>query len=276
MLAQERSVDQYLATISKTDLLTPQQERELAQRATRGDKAAFDHLVEANLRFVVKIARGYQGYGLPFSDLVQEGNLGLIEAVRKFDPERGFRLTTYASWWIRLYIQRAIEQKSGVVNLPINKIELARRVSACVRQFTKTHGRDPRVDEIAAELGMTSDKVQELLRCKAIMVSLDTSEKDDGVPLERSLCDDSHEAAQQSVLVWQMRKHLERAMQVLNPRERDVIQQRFGLVDGTIRSLRQIGQLFNMSAEGVRRIEEQALAKLRRPTILAHMQGFFN
>lgn len=277
MQTSAHSLESYLARIALTPLLSAEEERALARRARAGDDDARRQLVEANLRFVVKVARAYQGKGLPLVDLIQEGNLGLMEAVRKFDPDKGYRMTTYASWWIRLYVQRAIDQKAPVVPVPINKLEQIKRITAYCRNYTKVHGKDPDTEQIAGQLGLPPARVEQLMRHRTTTVPLEAGERDDGFALERVLSDDSHERMERGILLSQMRKRLGRAMRVLTAREREVIERRFGLSgDGTVNSLRQIGQVFGLSAEGVRRIEEQALAKLRRPTVLAQMQGFFN
>lgn len=271
------TLDSYLAKIGKRPLLTAEDERRLAERAARGDETARQTLIESNLRFVVKIARSYQGKGLPLIDLIQEGNLGLMEAIRKFDPKKGFRLTTYAGWWIRLYIQRALEQKAGVVTMPINKAETLKRITAYMRRHIDANGAEPSAETTARALGLSPAKVRDVLARRPTMLSLDTSERDDGVPLERVLRNDGRQDIEHSIYLRQLRERLAHAMRVLSPREKTVLEERFGLAESESgKSLRQIGQVLRMSAEGVRRIEEQALAKLRRPPVLAHFDGLLS
>ncbi|MBE7558563.1 sigma-70 family RNA polymerase sigma factor [bacterium] len=264
----------YLKAISRVPLLSADEERVLAERAAHGDAEAKRRLAEANLRFVVKIAKAYRHRGLPLLDLIQEGNVGLMEAINKFDYRKGFRLTTYAAWWIRLYIQRALEQKAHPVNIPINKIEILRKIHTLEQEFLHARGRMPFTHEIAERLGLPMRKVDEVLQLDTSFISLESSAEEDGVPMERVISDQRICAPQESLRYEEMDNRLERAMTVLSAREKDVIERRYGLdASGSPWSLRKIGKAIGLSAEGVRRIEEQALLKLRRARVRRFVEG---
>ncbi len=268
------SLDLYLKAISRVPLLTAAEERELAERVAGGDEDAKRQLAEANLRFVVKIAKAYRHKGLPLLDLIQEGNVGLMEAINKFDYQRGFRLTTYAAWWIRLYIQRALEQKAHPVNIPINKIETLRKVHALQQEFLHARGRMPFTHEIAERLGLPMRKVDEVMQLDTSFISMESTLEDDGVAMERVIADNRACRPEESLRYEEMDNRLERAMGVLSAREKDVIERRYGLdPTGSPWSLRKIGKAIGLSAEGVRRIEEQALLKLRRARVRRFVEG---
>ncbi|HPA46182.1 MAG TPA: RNA polymerase sigma factor RpoD/SigA [bacterium] len=253
--------------------LSVEEERCLIQRFRDGDEEARRRLIESNLRFVIKMAAQYRGYGVSLEDLVQEGNLGLIEALEKFDPTKGCRLITYASWWIRLYVQRMIEQRSRTVNLPINKVEVLRKIRSYETLFELEHGRKPMIEEIADHLCVPQKRVHDVLRLAPTFCSLHSQDEEKG-GLDRVLSDEESASAEEWVCLDEMQSRLRRAMQVLNRREKAVLAWRFGLLqDGERFSLRQVGQKLNLSAEGVRQIEEQALEKLRRPRVRMHIEG---
>ncbi len=265
----------YYRDISEKPLLSSTEEREASRLAKKGDPEARRKLIEANLRFVVKMAIPYCNHGLSLEDLIQEGNLGLLEGIERFDPEKGFRLTTYVSWWIRLAIQRAIEQKSLPVRLPANKLEQIRKVKNYRTNFEITKGRPPRPAEIARALKIKAKLVEELQSLEATYCSLDSSSDEDTPNLLAVLQDEKNEHPEKEITQREMTRQLNLAMRVLSPKERDVIQHRFGLKDERKGlSLRQIGRLIGLSAEGVRRIEEQALQKLRRPMVRSYVEGF--
>ncbi len=253
--------------------LSVEEERELVRQYRRGSKVARQRLVQANMRFVVKTALQYKGQGMSLEDLIQEGNLGLIEAVEKFDPRKGCRLITYASWWIRLFIQRAIEQRSRSVHLPINKLDILRKIRAYETNFELQHGRKPTAQEIAEHLRIPEKRVTEIQRAAPTFCSIH-SQDDDQPGLDRILSDDRTPCARDTIWRKEIHERLKRAMQVLNRREKEVLAWRFGLFPGGERSsLRQVGQKLGLSAEGVRRIEAQALEKLRRPRVRMHIEG---
>ncbi len=265
----------YYRDISRKPLLSPTEEKEISRRARQGDLEARKKLIEANLRFVVKMAIPYCNHGLSLEDLIQEGNLGLLEGIERFDPEKGFRLTTYVSWWIRLAIQRAIEQKSLPVRIPANKLEQIRKVKSYRLNFELTKGRPPRPAEIARALKIKAKLIEELQTLEATYYSLDSSPEEDTPNLLAVLQDERNEHPEKEITQGEMKRQLNLAMRVLSPKERDVLQHRFGLKDEVKGlSLRQIGRLIGLSAEGVRRIEEQALQKLRRPMVRSYVEGF--
>ena len=269
MKATTESLDLYFSCISKIPLLTAEEERELATLAKKGDIKAKKKLIESNLRFVVKIAKKFNHRGLSLSDLIQEGNIGLIESIDKFDENLGYRLTTYCGWWIRLAIQRAIEQKGRPVKVPINKSDTLRKIKSFSQLFLRCHGREPSVCEISKQLKLPLKKVNDALKTETVFFSLDTPLQQDLPPLSATLADTQMEAPYQRIFKEQASARLDWAMEILNPREKKVLQWRFGL-NGKGQepaSLRRIGAWLGLSAEGVRRIEEQALTKLRRPII---------
>lgn len=265
----------YYHEISQTPLLTAAEERELSRQVKQGNAEAKRRLVEANLRFVVKMAIPYSSQGLSLEDLIQEGNLGLLEGIERFDPEKGFRLTTYVSWWIRLAIQRAIEQKSQPIRVPANKQELIRKIKIFRMQFESKNGRSPKVSEIAKGLKIKAKAIEDMQTVDATFLSLDQAAEEDTPNLLQVLQDEKTDHPQNHIAQTEMKRQLNMAMRVLSKKERDVLNHRFGL-RGEQRglSLRQIGRLIGLSAEGVRRIEEQALRKLRRPMVRSYVEGF--
>lgn len=266
------NISAYLRYAKDDTPLTIEEERKVMQRYKRGDQEARRRLIESNLRFVIKMALGYRGQGIPLSDLIQEGNLGLIEALRKFDTDKGVRLITYASWWIRLYIQRAIEQKSRTVNLPINKLDVLKKIRGFEISFEQQNGRMPYHDEVAEGLDITAEQVEQLRNISPSFFSIHTQD-DDHIGMDRVLSDTSAERPNERVWMQELVSRLQNALHYLTTREREVISWRFGLGDeGETFSLRQVGQKMGLSPEGVRRIEEQALNKLRRPYIARGME----
>lgn len=268
-------IDRCLNGNESTQPLTVEAERELLLRFKQGDANARRRLIEANIRFVVKLAMRHRNQGLQLSDLIQEGILGLIEGLDKFDMTRNCRLITYASWWIRLYIQRALEQKSRPVNLPINKLDILRRVKAFEQAFEMSHGRKPFVDETAAALNIERRKVEGIGDLAPVFNSLH-GQDEEHPGMEKILIDERAADARDSIWLEEAQNRLDAAMDILNKRERDVLVHRYGLNDGgggKKLSLRKVGQRMGLSAEGVRRIEEQAMSKLRRPAVMEKMQS---
>jgi RNA polymerase primary sigma factor len=269
------TLKRYYSEISKAPLLTPDEEKTLARQVKKGDAFAKRKLVEANLRFVVKMAIPYANHGLSLEDLIQEGNIGLLEGIDKFDPERGFRLTTYVSWWIRLALQRAIEQKSSTVRVPANKQEQLKKVKIFRLQYEIRNGTAPTSAQIAKSLKLRAKLVDELLNLDVTYYSLDQSTTEESPSLQNVLEDDRVSHPEEEIAQNEMKTQLNYAMGVLSQKERDVISHRYGLSEGKSGlSLRQIGRIIGLSAEGVRRIEEQALRKLRRPMVRMYVEGF--
>ena len=260
-------VRMYLKEIGKIPLLKPHEEVELAKRMMEGDEIAKQRLVEANLRLVVSIAKRYVGRGMLFLDLIQEGNLGLIKAVEKFDYERGFKFSTYATWWIRQAITRAIADQARTIRIPVHMVETINKLIRVSRQLLQELGRDPKPEEIAKEMDMSEEKVREIMKIAQDPVSLETpigEEEDshlgDFIPDEDALA--PAEAAAYSLLKDQR----EEVLESLNEREQKVLKLRFGLEDGRARTLEEVGKEFDVTRERIRQIEAKALRKLRHPS----------
>ena len=260
-------VRMYLKEIGKIPLLKPHEEIEYAKRMMEGDEVAKQRLVEANLRLVVSIAKRYVGRGMLFLDLIQEGNLGLIKAVEKFDYERGFKFSTYATWWIRQAITRAIADQARTIRIPVHMVETINKLIRVSRQLLQELGRDPKPEEIAKEMDMSEEKVREIMKIAQDPVSLETpigEEEDshlgDFIPDEDALA--PAEAAAYSLL----KDQIEEVLGSLNEREQKVLKLRIGLEDGKSRTLEEVGKEFNVTRERIRQIEAKALRKLRHPS----------
>ena len=260
-------VRMYLKEIGKIPLLKPHEEIEYAKRMLEGDEIAKQRLVEANLRLVVSIAKRYVGRGMLFLDLIQEGNLGLIKAVEKFDYERGFKFSTYATWWIRQAITRAIADQARTIRIPVHMVETINKLIRVSRQLLQELGRDPKPEEIAKEMDMSEEKVREIMKIAQDPVSLETpigEEEDshlgDFIPDEDALA--PAEAAAYSLL----KDQIEEVLGSLNEREQKVLKLRFGLEDGRARTLEEVGKEFDVTRERIRQIEAKALRKLRHPS----------
>jgi len=260
------SVKIYLQQIGKVKLLSGEEEIELAKRIAEGDEVAKGQLVKANLRLVVSIAKKYIGRGLSFLDLIQEGNLGLIRAAEKFDYKRGFKFSTYATWWIQQSITRGIADKSRTIRLPVHMIETIGRLKKVTRDMTHELGRTPTKEELAQKMGISLAKLRLVLKATQSTISLETPlhTKDETSKIGDFLVDENMEAPDSKVSQENLTEELERILETLRPRERDVLKLRFGLNDGNKRTLEEIGQLFGVSRERVRQIETRALNKLRK------------
>ena len=280
-LAIDDPVRMYLKEIGRVELLSQQEELELAKvmyDETLPDdvrKRAKDRLVEANLRLVVSIAKRYVGKGMFFLDLIQEGNLGLIKAVDKFDYEKGFKFSTYATWWIRQAINRAIADQARTIRIPVHMVETIHKVSRYQRQLLQEYGREPTVDELGEKMGMSSDKVREILKIAQEPVSLETpiGEEEDS-HLGDFIPDEDTPAPSEAAATTILREVLETELHTLTPREEHVIKLRFGLYDGRCRTLEEVGQEFKITRERIRQIEAKALRKLRHPSRARHLKGF--
>jgi RNA polymerase primary sigma factor len=257
------SLRQYLREIGKVPLLTADQEVSLAKRIERGDMIAKQQMIEANLRLVVSIAKGYLGRGLSFLDLIQEGSLGLIRAVEKFDYRKGYKFSTYATWWIRQAVTRAIADKARTIRIPVHMVEKLNRVVHIERQLVQKLGRDPRPEEIAHELSMTSDEVRDILRMAQLPVSL---EKPIGEEEESELGDfvqdEQAESPFDTATMTLRREDIERALDSLPERERKVLELRFGLKGEQPCTLEEVGRAFGVTRERIRQIENNTLKKL--------------
>ncbi len=260
-------VRMYLKDIGKVPLLDTETEKALAERMKNGDKVAKNMIIEANLRLVVSIAKKHVGKGMAFLDLIQEGNLGLTKAVEKFDYEKGFKFSTYATWWIRQAITRAIADQARTVRIPVHMVETIHKVNRIKKQLTQDYGREPSNEEIAANVGMSADKVREILKYSLDTVSLETpiGEEEDS-HLGDFIPDD--ESPEPSELVNNKERHdiIEAVLDTLTDREKKVIRLRYGLDDGVSHTLEQVGKEFNITRERIRQIEAKAIRKLRHPT----------
>ena len=270
-------VRMYLKEIGKVPLLTPDEEQELARRMADGDEEAKRRMAEANLRLVVSIAKRYVGRGMLFLDLIQEGNLGLIKAVDKFDYTKGYKFSTYATWWIRQAITRAIADQARTIRIPVHMVETINKVIRVSRQLLQELGHDPSAEEIAEEMGMAVDKVRDILKIAQEPVSLETpigEEEDshlgDFIPDEDA--SEPSEAASFSLL----KEQLMTVLDTLTPREKKVLELRFGIVDGRTRTLEEVGKEFNVTRERIRQIEAKALRKLRHPSRSKKLRDFLN
>jgi RNA polymerase primary sigma factor len=264
--AADDSVKIYLQQIGRVKLLSTEEEIDLARRIAEGDEKAKAKLVQANLRLVVSIAKKYIGRGLSFMDLVQEGNLGLIRAAEKFDYKRGFKFSTYATWWIQQSITRGIADKSRTIRLPVHMIETIGRLKKVMRELSQDSDHVPTKEELAAKMGISLAKLRLVLKATQSTISLETPlhTKDEASKIGDFLVDESIESPDSRVSQENLVEELEKILEALRPRERDVLKLRFGLNDGNKRTLEEIGQLFGVSRERVRQIETRALNKLRK------------
>ena len=276
-VAIDDPVRMYLKDIGKIPLLDPEREAYLAERIALGDQDAKNELVEANLRLVVSIAKKHVGRGMYFLDLIQEGNLGLMKAVDKFDHTKGYKFSTYATWWIRQAITRAIADQERTIRIPVHMVETIHRVSRASRQLLQEYGREPTTDEIAEKLGMSADKVREIMKASQDPVSLETpiGEEDDS-HLGDFIPDDSSPTPAEAVSYQLLREQLNKVLHTLTPREEMVIKLRFGLEDGRTRTLEEVGKEFNITRERIRQIEAKALRKLRHQSRSKPLKGFLN
>jgi RNA polymerase primary sigma factor len=267
-LTVEPSLDSlrlYLRSIGRVELLTAAQEVSLAKRIEKGDMRAKQHMVEANLRLVVSIAKGYLGRGLSFLDLIQEGSLGLIRAVEKFDYRRGFKFSTYATWWIRQAVTRAIADKARTIRIPVHMVEKLNRVVQAERQLVQKFGREPEPEEIAAELNVTAREVRDILRLAQTPVSLEkpVGEEDDS-QLGDFVADDQIEQPFETATENLQREDVQRALNALPERERQVIELRYGLRGHEPLTLEEVGRAFGVTRERIRQIENNTLKKLKQ------------
>ena len=279
-LAAEYNLDDpvrmYLKEIGQIKLLTAEEEVELAQRMADGDESAKNKLTEANLRLVVSIAKKYSGRGLHILDLIQEGNTGLIRAVDKFDWTRGNKFSTYATWWIRQAITRAIADQARTIRVPVHMVEVINKATRCNRKLVQELGREPTVEEIAAELGLPVEKIIEANRTAADTLSLDTPVGDEEDTSIGSFVEDERtpgpaDATSNALLAEALKEILD----TLTEREADVLRMRFGMYDGRTHTLEEVGQIFGVTRERIRQIENKAIRKLRHPSRAKKIKDFY-
>ena len=274
-VSTEDPVRMYLKEIGNVPLLSTEEEVALAQRVEAGDESAKKQLIEANLRLVVSIAKKYVGRGMPFLDLIQEGNMGLMKAVDKFDYSKGFKFSTYATWWIRQAITRGIADTGRTIRVPVHMVETINKTLRMTRTLLQELGREPTPEEVAERLGVPVARVREVLKSSRDPVSLDTpiGEEDDS-HLGDFIEDDSALSPADSAAFSMLREELSTALESLTDRERQVVQLRFGLIDGRARTLEEVGKEFNVTRERIRQIEAKALRKLRHPSRSKRLRDF--
>lgn len=282
MLAQEGlaiddPVRMYLKEIGKVPLLDVEKEHKLAERMAQGDTKAKSELVEANLRLVVSIAKRYVGKGMFFLDLIQEGNLGLMKAVDKFDYHKGYKFSTYATWWIRQAITRAIADQARTIRIPVHMVETIHKVSRLNRQYLQDHGREATPEEIAEMMNINPDKVREIMKISLDPVSLETpiGEEEDS-HLGDFIEDVDSPAPAEAASYTLLREQLNEVLHTLTPREEQVLKLRFGLDDGRTRTLEEVGKVFNITRERIRQIEAKALRKLRHPSRSKRLKDYLD
>ena len=262
------SVRLYLREIGKIPLLTPEEEADLAQRIVKGDKKAKDKMVESNMRLVVSIAKRYGGRGLDFLDLIQEGNTGLLRAVEKFDPEKGFKFSTYATWWVRQAITRAIADQARTIRIPVHMVETINKVLRTTRKLTAELNREPTNEEIAKELDMEPEKVDYVMRIKQDIASLDASVGREGDDEDSVLGDfvedEERDSPEDSAANQILKEQLSEIIATLTDREQKIIRLRFGIGGGRPHTLEEVGNEFDVTRERIRQIEAKALSKLRK------------
>jgi RNA polymerase primary sigma factor len=263
------SVRLYLREIGKIPLLNAEEELALAQKVVAGDKKAKDKMAEANMRLVVSIAKRYSGRGLDFLDLIQEGNTGLLRAVEKFDPDKGFKFSTYATWWIRQAITRAIADQARTIRIPVHMVETINKLLRTQRRMTQELNREPTIDELAKELEMEPDKVEYVIKIKQDITSLDAGvgrdgEGDDDSVLGDFIEDEDGATPEESATSQLLKEQVQSVLSTLSDREQKIIKMRFGLENGKSHTLEEVGQEFAVTRERIRQIEAKALAKLRK------------
>ena len=270
-------VRMYLKEIGKVPLLTAEEEIDIAQRMEEGDEEAKRKLAEANLRLVVSIAKRYVGRGMLFLDLIQEGNLGLIKAVEKFDYRKGYKFSTYATWWIRQAITRAIADQARTIRIPVHMVETINKLIRVSRQLLQELGREPTPEEIAREMAISESKVREIIKIAQEPVSLETpiGEEEDS-HLGDFIPDDDAPAPAEAASFTLMKEQLMNVLDTLTPREEKVLRLRFGLDDGRQRTLEEVGKEFNVTRERIRQIEAKALRKLRHPSRSKKLKDFLD
>lgn len=276
-IALDDPVRMYLKEIGRVPLLSASEEIELAHKVEAGDESAKRRLAEANLRLVVSIAKRYVGRGMLFLDLIQEGNLGLIKAVEKFDYRKGFKFSTYATWWIRQAITRAIADQARTIRIPVHMVETINKLIRVSRQLLQSLGREPTAEEIAEEMEMSPERVREIIKIAQEPVSLETpiGEEEDS-HLGDFIEDQDAPAPAEAASFRLLKEQLEDVLNTLTPREEKVLRLRFGLDDGRARTLEEVGQIFSVTRERIRQIEAKALRKLRHPSRSKKLKDFLD
>ena len=270
-------VRMYLKEIGKISLLSLEEETELSKRIAEGEEVAKNRLAESNLRLVVSIAKRYVGRGMLFLDLIQEGNIGLMKAVEKFDADKGYKFSTYATWWIRQAITRAIADQARTIRVPVHMVETINKLSRCQRQLTLELNREPTDEELAKKMNMTPEKVREVIKIAQDPVSLETpiGEEDDS-HLGDFVPDESNMSPEDFTIHEMLKEEIGDVLLTLTEREEQVLRLRFGLDDGSSKTLEEVGQMFGVTRERIRQIEAKALRKLRHPSRSRKLKDFLN
>lgn len=270
-------VRMYLKEIGRISLLSPEEELELSEKVASGDEMAKNKLAESNLRLVVSIAKRYVGRGLLFLDLIQEGNIGLMKAVDKFDSDKGYKFSTYATWWIRQAITRALADQARTIRVPVHMVETINKMSRVQRQLTLELNREPSEEELAKKMGISLDKVREVIKISQEPVSLETpiGEEDDS-HLGDFIKDESSMSPEEYATNEILKEEIKSVLMTLQVREQEVLELRFGLVDGTCHTLEEVGKKFNVTRERIRQIEAKALRKLRHPSRAKKLKDFLS
>jgi len=278
--ASDDSVRLYLREIGKIPLLNSEEELALAQRVVAGDKKAKDKMAEANMRLVVSIAKRYSGRGLDFLDLIQEGNTGLLRAVEKFDPDKGFKFSTYATWWIRQAITRAIADQARTIRIPVHMVETINKLLRTQRRMTQELNREPTIEELAKELEMEPDKVEYVIKIKQDITSLDAGVGRDGEDEDSVLGDfiedEDGATPEESATSQLLKEQVQAILSTLSDREQKIVKMRFGLENGKSHTLEEVGQEFAVTRERIRQIEAKALAKLRKHKDAKKLHEYLN
>ncbi|HIS87260.1 MAG TPA: RNA polymerase sigma factor RpoD [Candidatus Caccenecus avistercoris] len=270
-------VRMYLKEIGRISLLSPEEELELSEKVAAGDEEAKNKLAESNLRLVVSIAKRYVGRGLLFLDLIQEGNIGLMKAVDKFDCDKGYKFSTYATWWIRQAITRALADQARTIRVPVHMVETINKMSRIQRQLTLELNREPSEEELAKKMGISIDKVREVIKISQEPVSLETpiGEEDDS-HLGDFIKDESSMSPEEYATNEILKEEIKSVLMTLQVREQEVLELRFGLIDGTCHTLEEVGKKFNVTRERIRQIEAKALRKLRHPSRAKKLKDFLS
>ena len=270
-------VRMYLKEIGRISLLTQEEELELSERVTAGEQEAKNRLAEANLRLVVSIAKRYVGRKLSFLDLIQEGNMGLMKAVEKFDSSKGFKFSTYATWWIRQAITRAIADQAKTIRIPVHMVETINKLKRFQRQLTLELNRDPTIEELAEKIELTPDKVREIIKIDVDPISLEKPTREDEDSTVADFIKDESTLSPEDYAINEVLKDIIKdALDTLTDREKQVLKLRFGLEDGTSRTLEEVGNIFGVTRERIRQIEAKALRKLKHPSRSRKLKDFLN
>lgn len=271
----KQSIEKYLEEIGNFQPLKPEEEIDLARKIRKGDGESLDKLVKANLRFVISVAKEYQGQGLPLSDLISEGNLGLIKAAQRFDETRGFKFISYAVWWIRQSILQALAEQSRVVRLPLNRVGAINKIGRALEQLEKTYGREPSIAEVASKMNMSDLEVADVVKTSARHLSLDDPFKEeDGNSLLDVIKSDRYDPPDEGLMRESLQVEIDKVLETLKPREAEIIKLYFGLEGDRPLTLEEIGEHFKLTRERVRQIKEKALRRLRHRSRLEPLRKY--